>query len=386
MPRRVLITVGEVSGDANAAQLAIQLRKLEPGVIIEGLGGPAMQAAGVTIHHDTVSRAAMGLGALMRIMEVRRLLKWTRDYYRRTPPDLHVCVDSWSMNWHFARLAKQFGRPVLYYIAPQAWASRPGRVKRLRQFTDRLACILPFEEQWFSARGVNATFVGHPLFDRLAAAAPSARPTDGPPVIGLLPGSRSGIARKNLPSLLDAAALVHHEFKSIKFVIPTTRNTDRIVRDELERRGIVDGYEVVLDEFDDLVGGCDLCLTVSGTATLHVAAHDVPMIVVYRGSWLLWNLLGRWIISARTFAIVNILSGKDKHVVPEFIPWHGSAEPVAHCAIEFLRHPAMLEAQRKALAEIIASLSAPGASRKAAELARGLMDAAAETAGSSVTR
>jgi lipid-A-disaccharide synthase len=277
------------------------------------------------------------------------------------------------MNWHFARLARQFSRPVLYYIAPQAWASRPGRVKRLRQFTNRLACILPFEEKWFSDRGVSATFVGHPLFDRLEKTQVQPRPAGRPPLVGLLPGSRSGIARANFPSLLNAALLIRAKLHDVTFAVPTTPGTDKIVRDELDRRGIVDGFEVVLDGFDDLVAACSLCLTVSGTATLHVAAHNVPMIVVYRGSWLLWNLIGRWIISARTFAIVNILSGKDEHVVPEFIPWNGPADPVAHCAIEFLRHPAMLDRQRAALAEIVRPLSAPGASRKTAELAIGLM-------------
>jgi lipid-A-disaccharide synthase len=373
MPRRVFITVGEVSGDANAAHLARALKQLEPDVIVEGLGGDAMRAAGVTIHHDTVRGAAMGLGALMRALEVRRLLAWTRDYYERTPPDLHICVDSWSMNWHFARLAKGFGKPVLYYIAPQAWASRPGRVKRLRQFTDRVACILPFEEKWFCSRGVHATFVGHPLFDRVAATVVSSRPSGEHRMVGLLPGSRSGIARANFPSLVNAAEMIRREVPGTTFVIPTMASTDAIVRQELDQRGITDGFDVGLEKFDEMVGRCDLCLTVSGTTTLHVAAHNVPMIVVYRGSWLLWNLLGRWIINARTFAMVNILSGKDEHVVPEFIPWSGSAMPVAHCAFEFLRHPTMLEHQRQALAEIVRPLSAGGASRKTAELALGLM-------------
>src|ERR1700689_4962623 len=163
MPRRVFITVGEVSGDAVAAGFVRALKQIDPTIIIEGLGGPAMKAAGAVIHHDTVAHAAMGLRAFLRAAEIRRLLSWTREYYQKTPPDLHVCVDSWTMNCNFAKLARELGKPVLYYVAPQAWASRPGRVKRMRKYIDRLACILPFEEEWFTTRGVPAKFVGHPL-------------------------------------------------------------------------------------------------------------------------------------------------------------------------------------------------------------------------------
>jgi lipid-A-disaccharide synthase len=361
-----------VSGDANAARLAVELKKLDPDILIEGHGGAAMREAGVQIHRDTVSRAAMGLKAVLRTVEVHKLLAWTRKYYQKTPPDLHICVDSWSMNWLFARLAKKAGKPVLYCIAPQAWASRPGRVKRLRQYVDRLACILPFEKEWFSSRGVNTTFVGHPLFDRVPAKIEA--PPRYFPTVGLLPGSRRGVAKANFGPLLDVAAEIVREFPNVRFVVPTTRNTDGIVREEVERRGRTNRYTMAIDSFDRLVPRCDLCITVSGTAALHVAAHNVPMIVVYRGNWLLWNLLGRWIINARTFSLVNILSPAGKKIAPEFVPWHGSAKCVAKCALDYLRHPEKLAEQRKELAEMIAPLNVPGASKKVAEMAIELMN------------
>jgi lipid-A-disaccharide synthase len=374
MPPRVFITVGETSGDAVAADLVRALKQLNPQIIIEGLGGPAMKSAGATIHHDTVAHAAMGLRAFLRAAEVKKLLAWTRDYYRKTPPDLHVCVDSWTMNCNFAKLAKELGKPVLYYVAPQAWASRPGRVKRMKKYIDRLACILPFEEEWFSSRGVPTQFVGHPLFDRLPPTA--SRPKEfspDAPVIALIPGSRRSIAKNNFPPMLDVAQQIIHAFHNVRFLIPTTDNTDAIIRAELTRRDLSNHFQVERNAFDELVPQCDLALTISGTSTLHVAAHNVPMLVVYRGSRLLWNLLGRWLITARTFAMVNILSGHDQHIVPEFIPWYGSPDPVAHAALEFLRHPAMLQQQRKALAEMIRPLSTAGASKKVAEMAMELM-------------
>jgi len=370
MSRRVLITVGEVSGDRNAAQFAQRLMELAPDCRIDGLGGPAMRQAGVTVHHDTVSRSAMGLRALLRAVEVKRLLNWTTEYYQKTPPDLHVCVDSWAMNCHFAMLAKRFKIPVLYYIAPQAWASRPGRVKKMRKCVDELACILPFEQQWFASRGVPTRFVGHPLFDHVAPIVVAAeKPLGYPPVVGILPGSRKSIARHNFPRQLDVAALLAAEIPGIRFLIATTPNTDAIVREELAHRNLTTNFTVELDGFDHLVPQCDLCLTVSGTATLHVAAYNIPMIIVYRGSWLAWNLLGRWIISARTFGMVNILSPDGRHIAPEFIPWNGSVKPVADCALDFLANPAKLIDQRRRLVGMIAPLAAGGASRKTAELA-----------------
>lgn len=374
MPRRVFITVAEISGDRNAAQFARELRQIEPDIVIEGLGGPAMREAGVIVHQDTVSRSAMGLRAFLRYTEVRKLLAWTKDHHRQTPPDLHVCVDSWTMNWHFARLAKEAGIPVLYYIAPQAWASRPGRVKQLRAYVDRLACILPFEEQWFGSRGVKATFVGHPLFDHMTAVTNPSREMNGQaPVIGLLPGSRRQVARANFPRLLDVAARIRHEFPAGQFLIPTTPNTDPAVRSELSRRGLSDGFTIAQDGFDQLVPKADLCLTVSGTAALHLAAYNVPMIVVYYGNWLLWNLVGRWMISARTYSLVNILSPAGKKIAPEFVPWNGPVDAVAACALDYLKHPEKLAEQRRRLAEMIQPLAAPGASRRVAELAMELM-------------
>ncbi|HTW95842.1 MAG TPA: hypothetical protein VMD30_13650 [Tepidisphaeraceae bacterium] len=381
MPRRVFITVGEVSGDRNAANFARELKKLDPDVILEGLGGPAMEAAGVRIYHDTVRKSAMGFRAMLRAWEVHRLLRWTQDHYRRSRPDLHVCVDSWSMNCNFASLAKKNGVNVLYYIAPQAWASREGRVKRLRQSVDRLACILPFEEEWFGSRGVPATFVGHPLFDHLASQERRGAPRDislRPPVIGLLPGSRRGVAANNFPSLIDVAREILVQFPQASFLIPTTPNTESIVRDALKTLGPQAAqFTAKLDGFDEMVPACDLCITVSGTATLHVASYNVPMIVVYRGSRILWHLLGRWIIRTRTFALVNVLhtagTGDRSHLVREFIPWYGQSGPVAQAAIEMLKNPRQLQEQQERLRQLIQPLEKPGASRNVAVMAMALM-------------
>ena len=373
-PRRVFVTVAEVSGDTHAAEFVRALRSIDPTVTVDAYGGPALRAAGATILHETVRSAAMGVGAVRRVPEVLRLLRATRRRFAIDPPDLQVCCDSWGMNGRFAKLAHDAGVPVLYYIAPQAWASREGRVKQLRQRVDRLACILPFEEAFFRDRGVPATFVGHPLFDELPPRPP--RPpvpgvftADRPPVVGLLPGSRRGEAAANFQPMLAVADRLRAAFPGVRFLVPTTTATDPVVRQHAP--GLADVH-VQLDAFDDLVPRCDLCVTVSGTATLHVASHGVPMLIVYRlPAW--QGAIARRLIRTPAIGLVNLLHGWDRPIVPEFFPWDGSAEPVAEAAIRLLRHPAELAEQAGHLERLVATLDHPGASMNVARLAVELM-------------
>ncbi|HEY8665400.1 MAG TPA: hypothetical protein VIL86_01985 [Tepidisphaeraceae bacterium] len=384
MPRRVFITVAERSGDQHAAQLVRSLRALEPDIVVDALGGELLREAGAVVHRNTTDRGAMGLAAALRALEVFKLLRWTRGFYAEHRPDLHICIDSFAMNAHFARLAHKAGVPVLYYIPPQLWASREGRIKKLRKYVDHVACIFTFDEEYFRRKGMAVTYVGHPLFDELprerAAEAGEKYPAR-PPVIGLIPGSRRGVASANFPHLLEVAAKIEKEFPAATFLIPTTPVTQPIVESVLAeaasgRRPGPAGAKVraVSNGFDSVVPKCDLCLTVSGTATLHAAGYGVPMIVVYRGNPILWHLIGRWIIKTRTYSLVNLLSDAHEHIVPEFIPWYGSNDPVAQKAMDYLRHPEKLAAQKKRLLHLIQTLDKPGASENVAKLAMGMME------------
>jgi lipid-A-disaccharide synthase len=373
VPRRVFITVAEVSGDQHAAHLVRSLRQLLPDVVVEAHGGPLMQAAGAIVHHETTRRAAMLHQGIARAAEVWRLLRWTRRHFDQNRPDLLVCVDSPAMNFHFARLAHERGIPVLYYIAPQLWAWREGRIRQLRRFVDHVACILPFEEEYFRRHGVKATFVGHPLFDALGAGrgpAPGPRFPDRPPVLGLLPGSRRGVVSANFPRMLKVAAQVRQAFAGARFLVPTTPATDRIVRQLAAGQADI---ECAQDAFDQLVPRCDLCITVSGTSTLHVAGHGIPMIVVYRTHPIAWHLVGRWLVKTRTFALVNLLNGQGRHIVPEFVPWYGSPRAVGRLAVDMLREPSRLREQAQELSRLVQTLDRPGASMNVARLALELM-------------
>jgi lipid-A-disaccharide synthase len=381
MARRVFITVAEVSGDKHAAQLIRSLKQLDPTIIIEGLGGPEMAAAGATIHRNTVTKATMGWRGIFRASEVIDALKWTRNYFNTYQPHLQIGVDSPSMNFHFAKAAHGMNIPVLQYVAPQLWAWATWRMKKLRKWVDQVACILPFEEAYFRSHGVKATFVGHPLFDELPpnrSMRNEATFPAKPPVIGLLAGSRRSEAEANFSGLLDAGEQIRREFPETVLLVPTTPATHPIVEREIVRRGTTH-ITAEIDKFDQMVPRCDLCLTVSGTATLHVAALGAPMLVVYRVSRLAWNLAGRWLVPTRTFALVNLLAATNPtdqtkasradHLVPEFVPWHGSGEPLAQTALELLRHPQRLAEQRQELRRLIERLDHPGASDNTARVA-----------------
>jgi lipid-A-disaccharide synthase len=380
--RRVFITVAEVSGDKHAAQLIYSLKKADPQIVVEGLGGPEMEAAGAVIHRNTVTKAAMGWRGALRAFEMMDALKWVRNRFDHARPDLQIGVDSPSLNFHFARVAHERRIPVLQYVAPQLWAWAPWRMKKLRKWVDRVACVLPFEEKYFQAHEVNATFVGHPLFDQLPVYREKLRPVDRfpqeAPVIGILPGSRKSEATANFPHMLEVARRIVAEFPGASFLVPTTEGTHPVV-EQWVRRFPALKLEVGRDRFDEMVPRCDLCLTVSGTATLHVAAYGVPMIVVYRINPLQWNLAGRWFVKARTFALVNVLANDGEvrggtHLVPEFVPWYGSNEPVAREALGILKEPEMLEDQRRKLGDLVATLDRPGGSDNVAKLALSMIE------------
>jgi lipid-A-disaccharide synthase len=261
-------------------------------------------------------------------------------------------------------------------------------MKKLRRWVDHVACILPFEEEYFRKHGVKASFVGHPLFDELPPhrdpPPPARRFPHRPPVIGLLPGSRKSVAAANFPGLFEASRWIRSEFGDASFLVPTTSATHDVVANWVERhagRGLgPDSFTIRRDAFDELVPQCDLCLTVSGTATLHVAGYNVPMVVVYHGNPVLWHAIGRWLIKVPTRTLVNLLAagpsaGAEQHLTPEFTPWYGSAgvTAVANLAVGYLRDPQKLEDQRRKLDALVRSLDKPGASMNAARVALAMM-------------
>lgn len=404
---RIFVSALEHSADLYLADLARALASLRPGVDLFGFAGPAATAAGVRSIEDMTSKAAMlnhaavhGPKALMTLCELDRAFSYN-------PPDLAILLDSPTAHLPLARRLKSRGIPVFYYIAPQVWAWARFRVAKVRSRTDRVACILPFEEGYFRTRGVNATFVGHPLLDRLRACPPdSARLAQlqavGRPLVALLPGSRRHVIDSTLADMLYCARRVRKQHPSTQFVIPAARAdllpqildacrragveavTDTaLVRHDMHGQGGVGATSstlgrpelqvlVLLGHNAEILTAADLVLVASGTATLEVAHYNKPMIVCYKGNKLLYWLIARWLIAIPHLSLVNILAGE--RLVPEFMPYYTDPEAIAQEAIELLANDPRRRRMQARLAEIMAPLDKPNVSARVAQMALDLAD------------
>ncbi len=369
---RIMISCGEPSGDLYAAALTSEIRTLEPSVTITGFGGDRLAAAGATLVENFSGLSVTGL------LEVVRLLPRTYATYRRlvadadaTPPDVFVAIDFPDFNFTLARALKKRGIPIVYYISPQLWAWRSGRMKTMKRVVDRVLVIFPFEESIYRDAGVPVQWVGHPLFDVQPAPQPrdlflSAQGLDpSRPVLALLPGSRTNELREILPDLARAAQLVRQRVPGVQFLVARAPH----LHDELLApiRGLraQGSPAVIIDgQADDVLGSADGAVVASGTVTVQAALHQCPMVVVYRLSPLTY-WLGKPFVHVDTYAMANLVAGR--RVVPELIQHDFTPESVAREATRLLTDRPYADRMRADLREVTNRLGSPGASRRAAE-------------------
>lgn len=375
-PVTVFLSAAEASGDEHAARLIAALRRRLPDARFVGVAGERMAAEGCEVVADLTSRAAMGSGPLLRVPYYYRLLRRVRSAMRDIRPDVFIPVDSPAWNWHLAAAARKMGVLVTYYIAPQVWAWAPWRVKKLARLSDEVACILPFEEPYLSHRGIQATYVGHPLLETLPPP-PEPMPAildawaHGTWRVALLPGSRPGEIRQHAKVLAAAAGMIRRRWNRAECVF-AVRNEESAALLRSAMGELPKGAVISVGHTRQTLAGSHFALAVSGTVTLEVAHFGVPMIVVYRTSAvlrILHRLLGRWAVPTPHFSLVNILAGR--RIVPEFMPWRGRIRPVLSMLLEVMEEPGYLLDVRRDLLAMIQSLrtGAPGqASDNAADL------------------
>jgi lipid-A-disaccharide synthase len=364
-----MISCGEPSGDLYAGALATELLRLDPTTTIVGLGGRRLRDAGATLTAEFSGLSVTGL------LEVARLLPRTYATYRRLVrearahrPDVFVAIDFPDFNFVLARAIRKLGVPVVYYISPQLWAWRRGRMKTMARIADRVLVIFPFEEPIYREAGIPVEWVGHPLLDMTPVSGSraeflSALGLDAArPVIALLPGSRRNELQAILPDLVRAATLVRQRLPSAQFIVARAPHLSDSLFASLG--GLHGGAAILEGRTDEVLAAADVALVASGTVTVQAALHGCPMVVVYRLSSLTYRL-GKPFVHVDTYAMANLVAGR--RVVPELIQDEFTPERVADEALRVLTDSAHAAAVRRDLGEVRARLGTPGASRRAAQ-------------------
>ncbi len=326
---RVFMSAAEPSADAHCAGLIKALRGLG-GERIEfvGIGGPKMAEAGCELLETTVGNAVMIYKAFSRIGHYYMLIRRMSNYLRENPVDVVVVCDSPSFNFHIARAARKAGSRTVFYVAPQLWAWGAWRIGKLKRLCDKLCCILPFERDWFGRRGVDAVFVGNPLFDELEIEAARARSyadfDAGGLRLALMPGSRAAEIESLWAPMQEIALRLREKWGGARFVAVAVDGERREALKEAEVSGFECDYAI--GSVNATAAAADFALVASGSATLQVAAAGCPMVIMYQSSRLLWQMFGRFIVKSRHLSLVNILAGRE--LVPEFMPYFTSIEPI----------------------------------------------------------
>jgi len=365
MPR-LFFSAGDTSGDQHAARLLRALQQRVPELRAEGLGGPELAAAGMTLQHDLVAGAIMGIGpALAAVPQLLGLLRKVAAHFDRARPDRVVLVDYPGLNLQIARLAKRRGIPVSYFVAPQLWAWAPWRARRFARAVDEALVIFPFEVPFFAAAGLPATYIGHPLLDALPREdctrpeiAARARP------VALLPGSRRREVRDNMPLLLDAAERLAARRPELSFHGAHVSPEQRARIAEMARGRPID-FTLHGDDVHGVMASCHCAAVASGTATLETGMLGTPLVCFYRVS-AFEARVGAQLLVPRHIGQVNLLSARE--LTPELYLQHHDPDALAAALEPLLDEGPAWQAQRDGLAALRASqLGRRSAVERAAE-------------------
>ena len=371
-----MIVAGEASGDLHGAHLVREMKALDPALSFCGVGGRNLEDEGVRLVARSSEMAVVGLTEVFsKLRFIAGVFFRLRGMLRTEKPALLVLIDYPDFNLRLAAAARDAGVPVFYYVSPQVWAWRKNRIHRIRQVVDRMAVILPFEKDVYAQMGVDVDFVGHPLLDAVkrtlsreeALAAFGLR--DARPIVAMLPGSREKEVTTLLPEMAGAAEILARDFEGAQFVLPRADTVDPgLVQGILSRHRAA--VRVLDGRMYDAVGLADAAMVASGTATLETALLETPMVIAYRTSPLT-AAVGRRVIRVKHIGLVNLIAGRE--LAPELIQEDATAPRLAAEVGAILADRRRRDAMRRDLAEIRRKLGEPGAARRAAAIAVGLM-------------
>ncbi|MDJ0781160.1 MAG: lipid-A-disaccharide synthase [Desulfosarcinaceae bacterium] len=369
----VMIVAGEASGDAHGAKVVRAMQTQQTGLRFLGIGGEHLRAAGVAVRIDAHTLSVVGITEV--ITKLPKLLRAASEAKRlmvTERPALLILIDFPDFNLHLAAHAKRLGIPVLYFISPQIWAWRPGRVRKIKRLVNHMAVILPFEERFYHAHDVPVTYVGHPLMDDQPPA--TVRHADAGdlanPVISLLPGSRDREVEKHLPLLLGAAERLHQQYRGARFLVSCAPTIDasQVLRqvDQRNKQRPKLPLTVVCEDVRTLFARSTLSIAASGTVTLEATLCGTPTIIIYCISPLSYRL-GRLLIQVEHIGLANLIAGRT--IMPELIQADASPAKIAATADLLLKSPARLDKMRADLQMVKQLLGRGGASRRVADIA-----------------
>ena len=367
--KKVMIMSGEASGDMHGANLAREIKKHDPSIALYGVGSKNMREAGVQMLADASEISVVGfVEILTHLAALYRVMSKLKSFLKQVRPDLLILIDFPDFNIKLGKAAKKMGIPILYYISPQVWAWRKGRVKTIADLVKTMIVILPFEVDIYKKAGVDVKYVGHPLTDVVHSSLtqydarkqlgldPSMR------TIALLPGSRTKEITYLLPEMLTAAGILKKRYQKIQFVLPVAPTLQASLIHTFVAASDVQ-VKVVTGKAYDVLRASDAAIVTSGTATLETGLMAVPMVIVYRFSTLSY-IIGKMLIDVEHIGLVNIVAGK--RVVPELVQQEATAEKIADTMITILDSPEQYRKMQAELAGIRTQLGERGANSRIA--------------------
>jgi len=375
---KLAIVAGEASGDLHASEVVRELKKLRPALEMFGIGGDLLAREGMQLMHHANELGMIGLFNVLRHLPMfRRVFRELMERIERERPDAVLLVDYPGFNLRVARRSKELGLHVVYYISPQVWAWRKGRVRHIARYVDRMIVLFPFEEEFYRTHDVPVTYVGHPLIEQLAGVKKPARrggaagsqPADTsrqaeslPLHIALLPGSRRQEVHALLPAMIDAVEILRRERTVNAYII----QAPTIEHDELLAIVKAKGSDIPILPHDrgEGVAAADISLSASGTATLESAVLGTPVVVMYRLSRATYILGKKLVKNLPHWSLVNIVAGKQ--IVPELIQSEVNGERIA-AEVRKIVAPENYARVCEELALVRKKLGEPGASRRVAE-------------------
>jgi lipid-A-disaccharide synthase len=367
-----MISCGEPSGDLYAGALAAEIRRREPDADIFGFGGPRLTAAGGRLIGNFQGISVTGLTEALRVLPRSfAMLRLLTAAARDERPDVFVAIDFPDFNFRLMAAVHRLGIPVVYYISPQLWAWRPGRMQTMKQYVARVLVIFPFEEELYRRAEIPVDFIGHPLVDLIRVRAPRAALLrehglePAAPTVALLPGSRPNELRRIVPGIAAALPLIASRVPGVQFVVAAAPNLPDTLFAPLISAGCGFGRTAMVHErTDDVLAASDVVITASGTATVQAALHERPMVVVYKLSPLTYRL-GKPFVRVDTYAMANLVAGK--RIVPELIQDEFTSARVADECVRLLTDEELRQRTRDELRRVGERLGGVGASGRAAE-------------------